>query len=590
MNDFQKYIHISKYARWMDEKGRRENWDETVGRYIEFFRNRPRVKNADHSHMEADLGKLYNAIYNLEVLPSMRCFMTAGRALERDEIACYNCAAIAINNVRSFDEMFYLLMNGCGVGFSVERQYINQLPSLPEELYDSESVIKVRDSKIGWASSLKELIASLYAGSVPTWDVSSVRPAGTRLRTFGGRACLTGDTIVYKDRKKSKGYNEVTIKQLYEMKNRLGKWKHNPTHFNKILLRSLDEDSGIFYRNKLLDVIDNGDAKVYEILTEQGYRIKATENHRFMNELGEYQYLSEFCVGDSIAVNGSKTWKTGTCTDCGTLISRRAKRCKPCHDKSRQKNDCSFTTARARKDCQEKRKDSCEYCGISDIELHVHHDDENPRNNTEKNCITLCESCHRKEHAKRNTYGNPYSHKYLSYDRIISIEYVGIERVYDLCMKAPNHNFIANGFVSHNSGPEPLISLFNFIIRTFKRAVTERKEKLNSLEVHDICCKIADTVIAGSVRRAACISFSNLTDDRLRRAKVGDWYSVAPYRALANNSVAYTEKPDLDAFSKEWRTLYKSKSGERGIVNKEALRAKAEGCGREWEGDYLLNP
>ena len=328
MNDFQKYIHISKYARWMDEKGRRENWDETVGRYIEFFRNRPRVKNADHPHMEADLGKLYNAIYNLEVLPSMRCFMTAGRALERDEVAGYNCAAIAINNVRSFDEMFYLLMNGCGVGFSVERQYINQLPSLPEELYDSESVIKVRDSKIGWASSLKELIASLYAGSVPTWDVSSVRPAGTRLRTFGGRA----------------------------------------------------------------------------------------------------------------------------------------------------------------------------------------------------------------------------------------------------------------------SGPEPLISLFHFVVRTFRRGVSERKEKLNSLEVHDICCKIADTVIAGSVRRAACISFSNLTDDRLRRAKVGDWYSVAPYRALANNSVAYTEKPDLDAFSKEWRTLYKSKSGERGIVNKEALRAKAEGCGREWEGDYLLNP
>jgi len=239
-----------------------------------------------------------------------------------------NCAAIAINHPRCFDEIMYLLSCGCGVGFSVERQYVNQLPDLPEELNESETVIKVKDSKIGWSTGYKELISMLYSGNIPKWDLSSIRPAGSRLRTFGGRA----------------------------------------------------------------------------------------------------------------------------------------------------------------------------------------------------------------------------------------------------------------------SGPEPLGALMSFTVRTFRVAVKEGKRKLNSLEVHDICCKIADAIIAGGVRRSATISFSNLTDDRMRRAKNGDWYSTAPYRTLANNSVAYTEKPDLDSFSKEWRNLYISKSGERGIVNKEALRAKAESCGREYKGDYLLNP
>ena len=239
-----------------------------------------------------------------------------------------NCAAIAINHPRCFDEIMYLLSCGCGVGFSVERQYINQLPDLPEELNESETVIKVKDSKIGWASAYKELISMLYSGNIPKWNLDAIRPAGSRLRTFGGRA----------------------------------------------------------------------------------------------------------------------------------------------------------------------------------------------------------------------------------------------------------------------SGPEPLNALMSFTVRTFRVAVKENKRKLNSLEVHDVCCKIADAIVAGGVRRSACLSLSNLTDDRMRRSKVGDWYSVAPYRALANNSVAYTEKPDLDSFSKEWRNLYISKSGERGIVNKEALKAKAESCGREYKGDYLLNP
>lgn len=319
MNELSKYIHISKYARYIDSESRRETWEETVGRYITFWCER-------YDWLQDSYAKeLYESIHDMKVMPSMRALFTAGPALERDNAAGYNCAAIAINHYRCFDEMFYLLMCGCGVGFSVERQYINSLPTLPEGLENADITIRVRDSKIGWASALKELISLLYSGSIPTWDVSGVRPAGTRLKTFGGRA----------------------------------------------------------------------------------------------------------------------------------------------------------------------------------------------------------------------------------------------------------------------SGPEPLNRLFNFVVNTFKQAVGDRRERLNSLMVHDICCNIADAVVAGNVRRAACISFSNLTDDRMRRAKQGQF---PRYRYMSNNSVAYTEKPDLASFLKEFSSLHKSKSGERGLVNKEALDARANELGREHSGDYLLNP
>lgn len=314
------YIHLSKYARFLDDEKRRETWDESVDRLIDFWGQRfPELKGGQV------LEELWNAIVNKEVMPSMRSMMTAGKALDRDEVAGFNCAAIAINHQRVFDEIFYLLMCGCGVGFSVERQYINKLPDISEEMHESTTVIKIPDSKIGWAKGLKELISLLYNGAVPTWDLSSIRPAGARLRTFGGRA----------------------------------------------------------------------------------------------------------------------------------------------------------------------------------------------------------------------------------------------------------------------SGPGPLDDLYSYVVRLFRRCAGR---KLNSLECHDLVCKIADTVIVGSVRRSACISLSNLTDLRMRDAKAGQWWESNPERALANNSVAYTEKPDMLSYLGEMRSLYKSKAGERGILNKEALRGKAEECGREHDGDYLLNP
>lgn len=323
---YQQYIHISKYARYNDVLKRRETWEETVDRYCRFMENHiSELVGNDEVTLNA-IAEIQRGIYNLEVMPSMRALMTAGKALKRDNLAGYNCAAIAIDNPRAFDEIFYICMNGTGCGFSVERQFITKMPTVSETMYDTDTTIVVQDSKEGWAKALKELIALLYNGDVPKWDLTLVRPSGARLKTFGGRS----------------------------------------------------------------------------------------------------------------------------------------------------------------------------------------------------------------------------------------------------------------------SGPEPLDLLFKRIINIFKKAVGR---KLNSIECHDIICFIMQTVIVGSVRRSAGISFSNLTDDRMRRAKTGEFYLSDPQRFLANNSVMYTEKPDLDSFLSEFIAMYKSKAGERGIVNQEALRRKAVNqCGRDPESYWLLNP
>ena len=318
LTDYQRFIHASRYARWVPSENRRETWEETVTRYTSFFKNRFDI------FPEEQVNK---AIRELNVMPSMRCLMTAGPALERDEIAGYNCSFVAIDSPKAFDEVMYILMCGTGVGFSVERQFTNNLPVVAEEFHDTDTSIRVKDSRIGWASAYRELISLLYSGRVPKWDTSGIRPSGARLRTFGGRA----------------------------------------------------------------------------------------------------------------------------------------------------------------------------------------------------------------------------------------------------------------------SGPKPLEDLFAFTVHTFKRAAGR---KLNSLECHDLVCKVADIVIVGGVRRSALISLSNLTDDRMRNAKNGAWWEGDVQRALANNSVAYTEKPDVGIFLKEWGTLYESKSGERGIFNRVAATKKAASNGRrDVDGyDYGTNP
>jgi len=303
--DYQAFIHKSRYAKYFDGKGR-ESWPETVNRY---------VSNVIHTKVdEQTTNKLEQAILNLDVMPSMRAMMTAGPALERDNTAGYNCSYLPVDDPKSFDEAMFILLCGTGVGFSVERQFIQQLPEVPE-LYDSETMIVVKDSKEGWAKAFRQLLALLWAGEIPQWDVSRVRPAGARLKTFGGRA----------------------------------------------------------------------------------------------------------------------------------------------------------------------------------------------------------------------------------------------------------------------SGPAPLVELFNFTVQTFRSAQGRR---LSSMECHDLMCFIGQIVVVGGVRRSAMISLSNLSDDRMRHAKSGQWWETAAHRALANNSVSYTERPDIETFMREWTALVESKSGERGIFNREASKKQAAKFGR----------
>ena len=304
--DYQAFIHKSRYAKYFDGEGR-ESWGKTVSRYMD---NVVRRVTGDNSY----INDIEQAILGQEIMPSMRAMMTAGPALDRDNTAGYNCSYLPVDDPKSFDEAMYILLCGTGVGFSVERQFISKLPEVPE-LFESESIVVVKDSKEGWAKGFRQVLALLWAGEIPKWDVSQVRPAGARLKTFGGRA----------------------------------------------------------------------------------------------------------------------------------------------------------------------------------------------------------------------------------------------------------------------SGPAPLVELFNFAVSTFKAA---QGRKLSSMECHDLMCFIGQIVVVGGVRRSAMISLSNLSDDRMRHAKSGQWWETAGHRALANNSVSYTEKPDMETFMREWLALVESKSGERGIFNREASKKQAAKFGR----------
>ena len=315
--DYQSFIHKSRYAKYFDGKGR-EHWDETVERYMD---NVVRPVAGDDSY----INQIRDAILGLEIMPSMRAMMTAGPALERDNTAGYNCSYLPVDDPKSFDEAMYILLCGTGVGFSVERQYVSKLPEVPT-LFDSDTTIVVKDSKEGWAKAFRHVLALLWAGEIPKWDVSKVRPAGARLKTFGGRA----------------------------------------------------------------------------------------------------------------------------------------------------------------------------------------------------------------------------------------------------------------------SGPAPLVELFNFAVSTFKNA---QGRKLSSIECHDLMCFIGQIVVVGGVRRSAMISLSNLSDDRMRHAKSGQWWETAAHRALANNSVSYTEKPDVETFMREWTALVESKSGERGVFNRQASKKQAAKYGRrDANYDFGTNP
>ncbi len=193
MTQYQNFIFVSRYAKWREADNRRETWAETVDRYIEFFKAHLVKYNVDPKNEV--YANVREAIYNLDVMPSMRALMTAGPALERSHMAGFNCSFVAIDHPRAFDEILWILANGTGVGFSVERSSVEQLPTIPNRMNKTAKVIEVEDSREGWASAYRALIENLYMGYVPSFDVSAVRPAGARLKTFGGRASGPGPLL-----------------------------------------------------------------------------------------------------------------------------------------------------------------------------------------------------------------------------------------------------------------------------------------------------------------------------------------------------------------------------------------------------------
>jgi ribonucleoside-triphosphate reductase (thioredoxin) len=179
---YQQFIHLSRYSRWLPEEGRRETWEETVNRYFNFFTEH--LKDMHDYDVGSIRKELEEAVLSLQVMPSMRCLMTAGEALKRENIAGYNCSYVAVDRIQAFDEILYVLMNGTGVGFSVERQYVNELPRIADDFHETDTTIVVSDSRLGWAKGFKELVGMLYVGQMPKWDLSKLRPAGAPLKTL----------------------------------------------------------------------------------------------------------------------------------------------------------------------------------------------------------------------------------------------------------------------------------------------------------------------------------------------------------------------------------------------------------------------
>gem|GEM_PF-992517 len=317
-----------------------------------------------------------------------------------------------------------------------------------------------------YSASFRHKNGSIWGKALPECmkDIQSICNSSARaICNNAAIACLTGDTVVFREGQR-RGASPITIRDLWNKKS-----NHN-SGLRRIKLRSLDEETGEFFSNRIIDVVDNGVSEIFEIITEKGYKIKSTNNHRFMRDDGQWQELSDFDEGEMIAVNGQVVPIQNTCVECGGPKSPNGLKCRKCasqfhNSKWNQKQaleasnnrDVSPTTARARKQNRMQRKAFCQDCGQKEgtrIRLHNHHIDRDPWNNDPYNLTTICEPCHHQRHAREDSFGDGYLHKYISYDRIKSITYVGMDRVFDLCMTGPNHNFVANGFISHNSGPQ----------------------------------------------------------------------------------------------------------------------------------------
>ena len=460
---YQSFIHLSRYARWVDGEGRRETWEETVDRYVDYMCDVQCKGKIDRETKK----EIREAILNLEVMPSMRCMMTAGKALAQDSISGFNCTYAAIDDVAVFSEIMYVLMAGAGAGISVERQFVNMLPTVADKMKPSRTIIKVEDSRIGWADSYKELMGMLYQGRIPEWDVSEVRPAGAKLKTFGGRAS-------------------------------------GPAPLVDLFKFTIEIFKGAVGRK--LSSLECHDlcCKIAEIVCCGGVRRCLEEGTEVLMSDYSWRKIKDVRVGDMICWEGSplpvvEVYDNGV-QDMVEIELEEGKTFK--------------CTENHRWYVYDNSDDQLKWVEAKDLDNGIY------------------------------SFVEPYT-AYLQEvpikDRIsdalikvVSVKNVGSGRVMDIEVGDKRHAFIArseNGAigVSHNS---------------------------------------------------AILSLSNPSDDRMRHAKSGSWHDVTPWRSMANNSSCYTEKPGIDVFMREWLALYDSKSGERGIFNREAACKQAAKNGK----------
>lgn len=698
---YSQFIHLSRYSRWLDSKKRRENWGETVQRYLDFWK----ARLPDHA---TEIQDLYSSIYSLDVMPSMRCLMTAGKALERDEVAGYNCAYMAIDNPRAFDEMMYILMCGTGVGFSVERQFISKLPDVAEEFHDSETVITVRDSKIGWATAFRELISLLYAGQIPKWDVSSLRPAGAKLKTMGGRssgpeplvklfkfcvnlfrkaagrklsslechdlACMIGDIVVvggvrrcYPGHAKVQtpsgivnmsdtyiGQEIITGGRISKITGKIdsgkqktivvhheyGKTELTPNHriavFNKANDYCFKEAKNLIFGDRLV-----WDLCGYEG-TNQSIPPDLQENHfnskqyRIPQEINEnVSWLIGLIHGDgyigerTIEISGNvEEWQTleraakifqdnfGITGDVhhdshgGNGIRLRinsaglarwflenikkpneAIRIPEFISKSQKNIRFSYlagildSDGRARKDGVVEVATSVYPSYIEDLYWMLQ--------GLGITCTIFNGSKTAKKRRDKGESAQDYQSLLIRGNSSRKLFHAGIKNI---SLKIEN-------FLSNYSSPYDFTYPEEWNL-AYKNRSTTRQTAINrglisenypyapsavisiedgeeqqtwDIEVKELGEFTADGLVT---HNSALISLSNLSDDRMRLAKSGQWWNEHPHRALANNSVAYSEKPDFEIFLNEWLSLYSSKSGERGIFSRPAAKKQVAKYGR----------
>lgn len=465
------YIYTSKYARWMVDESRRESWSETVSRYCNYAKES--IEKRGYSMQESEYKMIYDAILQHEVMPSMRALATAGPALEADNCAAYNCAYAKINRKEVFAEILYILMNGTGMGYSVERQYINKLPEVPSELVFVTDTTIVEDSKYGWMHSFNDLINNLYNGRIIKWDVSKVRPKGALLKTFGGRA--SGPEYLV-------NLFQFTIKVFENAKGRR--------------LESIECHDVIC---KIAEVVVCGGSRRC-LVAGTKVLIHSAENFAFSKSIEEIQ------IGDQVFTDGKIQKVINT-------FSNGKKACVRVYYQNRYL------------DCTPDHK-------IAVL-----------RQFDPKNITPI-------------------------YDWVQAKDLKSSDYLIEIDVKKPGKpTFRPNKFIRIESLPE---------------------HETYDIEVEENHCFFAENIL---VHNSACLSLSNLSDLRMRNAKSGEWWNIAPYRAYANNSIAYTEKPSMEIFMDEWVSLYKSKSGERGIFNRKAAQEVVKSIGRrDFSHDFGCNP